>query len=310
MRFFVIVLALFVSGSANAQTEKTGAECRKNLTVDEFLLPDEVAAAKQAFNSLRSALLRGDHKQVIDLIDFPVTFVINGYPVRFNTARELTEKYKTVFTRYVVVSVRQQKPDELLAGWSGVSLANGAVKFSRSENGAFRITDVRPKRDRFPKDIADFLDRERLCPPVVVEGRIMAYNWVSHTFPGLLENIYLDHFIVDVTALVSGSVPQKRIRVDFWGVTNLPEYNLPPNVFEPGHLWRMYLRPAGEPPDHYSVCTKDVQESISSVDPSGREFEKRSAIKVLTDLDSPTYANLPCFEVRRQFFSEALKEVK
>jgi hypothetical protein len=308
VKHLILSVALLVSIGVGGQTDKIEVEsngCRKSLTVNQFLLPDDAAAAKRALSVLQSALLHGDRKQVIELINFPVTFVISGYPVTFATAHELAPKYKTVFTDYVILSVREQEPDGLLAGWDGVSLSNGAVKFSRTENETFRITDVMPKHVRPPEFIADFLERQRVCPPVVVEGRIAAYNWVTHMLPGF-ENIYADHFIVDITRVVSGRMPQKRIRVDFWGITNLPEYNLPLRAFEPGAVWRMYLRPDAEPPNHDEVCGKDVQEWISSVDLTGREFAKQSAIKVLTDEGLPSYTNLSCFEANKQFFSEVV----
>jgi hypothetical protein len=39
-------------------------------------------------------------------------------------------------------------------------------------------------------------------------------------------------------------------------------------------------------------------------------LRRRSAIKTLIDLDSTSYVSLPCLEVRKQFFSEVLKEAK
>jgi hypothetical protein len=119
--------------------------------------------------------------------------------------------------------------------------------------------------------------------------------------PGF-ENIYVDHFIVHVTNVRRGEVAERRIRVDFWGVSHLPEYNLPAHVFDRGPLWRMYLRPAGDSPGNSEVCSKDVQETISSVDDAGLEFEKTSAITALSGETSLTYAGLRCFEAKEQFF--------
>ncbi len=191
----------------------------------------------------------------------------------------------------------------MLGGWDGVKLSNGAVTFTKNANGEFRISDVRPKYVRPSKEIVEFLEHRLTCPPTIVDGRILAYNWVSHAFPGAIESIYIDHFIVEVTHIVAGSLPSERVRVDFWGVKNLPEYNLPETAFEPGSVWRMYLRPTAEPPANGDVCRQDVQESISFTDEAGRELEKKSAITVLTGKEPSTYRNLPCFEVNKQFFS-------
>jgi len=64
----------------------------------------------------------------------------------------------------------------------------------------------------------------------------------------------------------------------------------------------MYLRRADEPPANSEVCGKNVQETISSVDETGRELEKASAIIALSGETKLTYAGLPCFEVTQQFF--------
>lgn len=276
--------------------------CRKNVPIDEFLLPDDAAAAKAAFEELRVALLSGNRSRVIPLVAFPADLVLDGRGVKFDTAREFEKQYEKVFAAYVTTSVREQDPEKLSAGWEGVSLSTGAVRFRRTEAGDFRIDDVRPRPVVPPSgSVKDFLDKRLTCPPVVVEGRIVAYNWVTHTMPGF-ENIYIDHFIVDVANVLRGTVAEHRIRVDFWGVSHLPEYNLPAHAFDPGSLWRMYLRRADEPPANSEVCSKDVQETISFVDEAGRELEKASAIKAPSGETSLTYAGLHCFEANQQFF--------
>jgi hypothetical protein len=96
--------------------------------------------------------------------------------------------------------------------------------------------------------------------------------------PGF-ENIYVDHFIVDVTDVLRGTLTEHRIQVDFWGVSHLPEYNLPAHAFSPGPVVEdvpaTLLSTANS-----EVCGKDVQETISSVGEVGRELEKVSAITV------------------------------
>ncbi|HKT48073.1 MAG TPA: hypothetical protein VJP87_11165 [Candidatus Acidoferrales bacterium] len=275
--------------------------CRKNLPIDEFLLPDDAAAAKAAFEELRVALLSGNRSRVIELVAFPADLVLDGRGVKFDTAREFEKRYEEVFTEYVTTSVREQNPEELTAGWEGVSLSNEAVRFRRTEAGDFRIDGVRPRPASPPDFVKEFLDKRLTCPPVVVEGRIVAYNWVTHQMPGF-ENIYIDHFIADVTNVLRGTVAENRIRVDFWGLSHMPEYNLPPRAFAPGSTWRMYLRRAGEPPANSGVCRLDVPETISSVNEAGVELEKMSAIEPLSGETSLTYVGLRCFETGKQFF--------
>lgn len=302
-RYASLLLAL-LSVAASAQNKPTppSDQCRKTLRISEFLLPEDAIAAERAFESFRTALLTRNREQVIAQVDLPADFVIDGRGVKIGTVAELAAKYDRLFTPFVIESVRLQNAGELVAGWNGVSLSNGAVTFAGSENGAFRVSDVRPKPVVLTGFAADFMDRRLTCPPLVVEGRIVAYNWVSHKSPGF-ENIYADHFIVEVTKVLAGALTRRRIRVDFWGVSHLPQYNLPERAFEPGWVWRMYLRPANQPPANEEVCRGDVQETISFVDESGKEVEKRSAIAVLTGEDTPTYAGLTCFEAHKQFFT-------
>ena len=287
-----------------AQDKATGLStpCRKNMPVDEFLLPDDAASAKAAFEELRVALESGNRSRVLALVAFPADLVLDGRGVKFDNARDFEKHYEKVFTAYVTNSVREQNAETLSAGWEGVSLSNGAVRFRRTESGNFEIDDVRPRPVDPPTGyVKDFLDKRLTCPPVVVEGRIVAYNWVTHAAPGF-ENIYIDHFIVDVTNVLRGNLAEHRIRVDFWGVSHLPEYNLPAHVFNLGPLWRMYLRRADEPPANSEVCSKDVQETISSVDDAGKEVDRTSAITALSGETSLTYAGLRCFEANQQFF--------
>jgi len=63
----------------------------------------------------------------------------------------------------------------------------------------------------------------------------------------------------------------------------------------------MYLRPADSPPANQEVCGKDVQEFISSVDETGKEISKESAINVLSGEGELSYDGLACYEVRKQF---------
>ena len=85
----------------------------------------------------------------------------------------------------------------------------------------------------------------------------------------------------------------------------MPDYNLPSQVFEPDHVWRMYLRSENQQPINQEVCGKEVQQTISFVDEAGREVEKKSTITVLADNDSPSYTGLRCFEAHKQFFAPA-----
>jgi hypothetical protein len=290
-----------MSGAATAQEGPASAKgCQKSPKIDEFLIPEDAAQAKNDFEQFRRALLSGNREQVMASIHFPADLVLNGSGHPVANASEFASQYDAFFTPYVIHSVRDQKPDALLAGWDGVSLTNDAVQFTRDEDGVFRVSDIRAEHEKLPDSISSFLDSRLTCPPVVVEGRVAAYDSVSHLLPGP-EGIYADHLIFDVAKVLSGKLPQKRIRLDFWGVTNLPAYNLQPKVFYPGGLWRLYLRPAAEPPSN-EVCSGEVRESVPWVDENGREVKRDSAIQVLSSEDTPTFAGLPCFEVRKQYF--------
>ncbi len=308
-RFVPVLLILIVSAAAGGQSSPVPLDgCRKELKVDEFLVPEDANLAKSTFEKFRSALLGGNREQVVGLMRFPADLVFNGRGHRFDSPREFRGSYEKVFTRYVIDSVRDQKAEELLGGWNGVQLSNHAVSFTRGEDGEFRVSNVIPKVVPVPDFMAPYQDHQLTCPPVVIEGRIVAYDWVTHMFPGF-ESIYVDHFIVEVTGIVSGKLAARRIRVDFWGVSHLPDYNLSPKAFEAGPVWRMYLRPADGPSSNQEVCTQDVQESIAGVDEAGRELRRDSAITVIAGEGTPTFVGLPCFEVRKQFLSAAGSQV-
>jgi len=196
---FILTICCASMAASQEKAANTSPTCRKTLPIDEFLMPDDAAAAKAALEELRVALQNGDRSGVIALVAFPADLVLDGSGVKFDTPREFEKRYDRVFTAYVANSVRDQNPEELRAGWQGVSLSNGALRFRRTQTGNFRIDDVRPLGvDPPPPELKDFLDKRLTCPPVVVEGRVVAYNWVTHKLPGF-EDIYLDHFIVDVS---------------------------------------------------------------------------------------------------------------
>ncbi len=247
-------------------------------------------------------LLDDDRERVATDVRFPLDVVVSGSPLRLNDARDLLRHYGGVFTPFVVSSVRGQDPEQLTAGWDGVSVQNGAVRFIR-DSGGYLVGDVTPKPVKLTGYAAEFMSKRLTCAPLIIEGRVSAYNWASR-WPGF-ENIYADHLIVDVTRVLRGHLPQPRIRVDFWGVSHLPEYNLPQEVFADSRLWRMYLLAADQSPDNQEVCRDDVQETVEFVDEAGHEVEKRSALVSLTgeSQQTMTYLGLPCFEAQRQYFT-------
>ncbi|HEY1263831.1 MAG TPA: hypothetical protein VGF06_09920, partial [Terriglobales bacterium] len=71
-------------------------------------------------------MLGGKRDQVVALIDFPADFVLDGRGVKIASSAEFVDEYDRFFTGYVIDAVRRQAPEELLAGWDGVSLSNGA----------------------------------------------------------------------------------------------------------------------------------------------------------------------------------------
>jgi hypothetical protein len=279
------------------------SQCRQNLTAAEFLLPEDAFAAREAFISFRSALLDGDKKSVSEQIRFPLDVVVSGSALRLNGAGDLLRRYGDVFTPFTISAVQNQNSESLLAGWDGVSIEGGTVRFIK-EGAGFRVGDITTRPIEVTGSVAQFLAKRVTCPPIIVEGRVRAYNWVSR-MPGF-ENIYVDHLIVDVTRVLKGEIPQSRIRVDFWGVSHLAEYNLPREAFEVDQVWRMYLRPAATSPGNEEVCRGDVQEAISFVDEKTRkEVERQSAIVPIggTKEALMTYVGLPCFEVHKQYFT-------
>lgn len=301
----VAILLGLLTVPALGQNKKLAPQtCRRNLTLAEFLLPEDANAVKDAFSSFRSALLDGDRKKVVEHVRFPLEVILSGSPLRLKDAQDLLGRYDDIFTPFVVSSVRKQDPERLMAGWDGVSVESGAVRFVL-ENSAYVVGEIILSPLKPTGDAAEFLNKRLTCPPLILEGKVIAFNWASR-MPAF-ENIYIDHFIVDVTKVLSGTLPEGRIRVDFWGVSHLPEYNLPKDAFAAPQVWRMYLRAADDPPQNSEVCDKDVQETVSFVDEeTGREVENQSAIAPLDGASgrTMTYAGPPCFEAKKQYFKQ------
>ena len=304
-RILVAILIILAAGIASAQSPHPTPPqgCSKTLTVDQFLLPDDAAAAKQAFETFRDALLSGNREEVISQVKFPADLVLDGYGVIFKSPQEFEAKYDQLFTQYVISSVRRQKPNELVAGWEGVRLPNGAVKFSREENGRYLIVDIRSSHQRLPKEMQEFEYTQYTCKPVVVEGRVIAYDWWSHNLPGP-GGIYIDHFVIAVGSVLSGPAMSNRIHADYWGAGPSPNYSLPDDVFKPGFVWRMYLRPADSTMKQNGICEGEVQENIPIVDEGGNETGKIPAITFQDDEKSVTFNGLPCFEVDQGYVYE------
>lgn len=297
----VALLSGLLSLSTFGQDPKTDdSKCRPHLTVAEFLLPEDANVAKDAFRSFRQALLDDDRKTVIGHVRFPLDVVLSGSLLHLNNPHELLDRYDDVFSSFVLSSVRRQDPERLVAGWDGVSDERGTLRFIWND-GVYAVGDVMPTRLAPKGDVADFLSKRLTCPPLVVEGKLAAYDWASQ-MPAF-ENIYVDHLIVDVTRVLRGTLTERRIRVDFWGVSHLPDYNLPKDAYTRPGIWRMYLRAADRPPKNSDVCSQDVQERVSFVDESGQEAETQSAfVPISTENDTTmTYAGLSCFEAKKQY---------
>lgn len=139
--------------------------------------------------------------------------------------------------------------------------------------------------------------------PLDIEGRIIAYHWANHVFPGF-ENIHIEHFVVRVERVIEGHSVPKYIRVDFWGAPHLDEYRLPDEIFEKGNLWRMYLVPHSAASVSEETCQPDVDLTITNVDENGREIGKESAFSSIeTVSDLPDFGSLPCYVVKKENIS-------
>jgi hypothetical protein len=296
-KFIFALLILSTVGTAQELKNTKDESCRPSLTLSEFLLPEDETAARSAFSYFRQALLSGKKKQIAEQLKMPFDAVIRGYPVRFKDSNELLQRYAEVFTRFATSAIRMQSPDNLVVRRGAVATPDDVVTLEK-RGGRFHVSGVRTRRDTPGPN--EWLAKRLTCSPVVIEGTIVAYNWVSRSMPGF-ENIYIDHLLLDVSKVLRGQLDRTRIRVDFWGVAHLPDYNLPKEITEPGKTWRMYLRPAEQPPENREVCN-DVQMTVSFVDEQGKEIEKKSVVVSVTPSTGPTsYSVLPCFQVERQF---------
>lgn len=65
-----------------------------------------------------------------------------------------------------------------MAGWDGVSDERGALRFIWND-GTYMVGDVMPKRVEAKGGIAEFLSKRLSCPPLVLEGKLAAFDWAS-----------------------------------------------------------------------------------------------------------------------------------
>ena len=139
--------------------------------------------------------------------------------------------------------------------------------------------------------------------PLDVEGRVVAYHWANHVFPGF-EGIHIEHFVLRVERVLAGHSDPKYLRVDFWGASHLDEYRLPDEIFEEGKLWRMYLVPHSAASVSKETCQPDVDLTITYVDENGREIGKEPTFSSLdTVSDLPDFGSLPCYVLRKENLS-------
>lgn len=130
------------------------------------------------------------------------------------------------------------------------------------------------------------------------EGRVMAYDWPGHTFPGF-ENIHIEHLLVHVDEISSGKLAP-YIRVDFWGVTHLDEYKLPKAVFEAGNKFRFSVVPPSMAAADDETCGGLSQETIRFVDENDKNLEEISALTILEPTRQlPALRTLPCYVVQK-----------
>jgi hypothetical protein len=74
---FVLALCSVMT-MAQSKLVNPPTQCRKDMRIDEFLLPEDVAATKATFEELRVALQRADRARVIALVAFPADLVVDG----------------------------------------------------------------------------------------------------------------------------------------------------------------------------------------------------------------------------------------
>ena len=286
----ILLVVLVLTGGAEA-----GERCRETLSLAEFFIPEDQRLVIQGFRGFKEAVLANRRAEVARKIHFPFELYQNGRWRQIENEEAFLKEYGSLFTPSLVASLAVITNESLSVNWDSIRTPSRQFTFLY-KNGTLALDSI--LLTKLPKAANEAGSRPWVtCPPIVIEGSVEAYNWVSHIFPGF-ENIYVDNLLVKVHRALRGHNIGAKIRVDFWGVSHLSRYNLPKELYTPGS-WRLYLRDISDPPENQEVCQGDVQSVVRSVDESGEEVDSQPATVRVSDgkMAPVEFKGLRCYQL-------------
>lgn len=101
----------------------------------------EIAAGEVAFfNTLQSAVRRGDKRWVADHVSYPLRINTDKGAVYVENEALLFANYDRYFSPRIVRAVLDQRPDNLFSNWQGTMIGNGELWFGGdAKDGGYKI---------------------------------------------------------------------------------------------------------------------------------------------------------------------------
>ena len=95
------------------------------------------------FQTLRTAIAKGDAKGVAALVSYPLSVRIGGKKTTIANAAAFERHYAQIVTPALRRAVAEQEYDDLFANWQGVSIGDGTLWFSgMGDSQEVRITAI------------------------------------------------------------------------------------------------------------------------------------------------------------------------
>ncbi len=304
-KFGVLLCAAFlITTCAPAQAGDCGAG-----TLERFFLPEDAAKIKTAFIGFQKALRENDLQQLTIFVDKSTRVVeVSDSAIQSREGGDWQRSLDRIFTPYVRAGVNTQRPECLIVDWGGgIALENGSVWFRRREDSSLKVQEIFTNKIK-PDPEDDFPPPSQPTPaedPVVIQGTVLGFDWTSSLFAP--EGIYTPRFIVRVEKTLSGMALPNKVRVDFWAVKGQAEYTLPDEFYQPGHVWKLYLRDSSKSPADGRVCHSEAADTIDFVDASTQKIvDVHPTIAALDPAHKGllSFVNLPCFEMHGLYLTE------
>ncbi|HUJ94568.1 MAG TPA: hypothetical protein VLW84_04825 [Terriglobales bacterium] len=91
-------------------------------------------AVGQFLRDLQKAVAADDRKQVVQMVEYPITIKVGNKPVRLRKRSELLKLYDVAFDEKVKGFLAKQKFSGLFCNWRGIMVGRGEIWINTAEN--------------------------------------------------------------------------------------------------------------------------------------------------------------------------------